>query len=221
MQTKTKDWQGLLDSNTATRQHLLKTLDRSHIRDYRNITKAKGGGKFYLGNPLLYKSSLALYWPNLKGRTLLRNGADTTTLLKGQISMVCLFQRQWAHAQTQSYVGVKEHPELAWVIEEHKDIVQKVEISMEDIQGFSIFGRLFDWNLRRSKTDQEQDRYFTTQGVPVGMKESLGIMNNSVGYIFLVDQNCKIRWSACADALPEEKEYLLKGLKSLISQAKR
>jgi mitochondrial ATPase complex subunit ATP10 len=221
MQTKTKDWKGRLDSNTVTRQHLLKTLDRSHIRDYRNITKAKGGGKFYLANPLLYKSSQALYWPNFKGRTLQREDADTTTLMKGRISIVSLFQRQWAYAQTQSYVGIKGHPELAQMIEENRDIVQNMEISMENVQSVSILGRLFEWNLRRGRTDEEQDRYFMTQGIPVVIRESLGIMNNSVGYVFLVDQKCKIRWSACAEALPEEKESLFKGLRSLINQAKR
>jgi mitochondrial ATPase complex subunit ATP10 len=220
MAAKSKDWAGRLDSNTATRQHLLKTMDRSHVRDYKNITNAKGGGKFYLANPKLYRSNISLYWPNLKGRTLASEEADTTTLLKGWISVVCLFQRQWALAQTRTYVGSKEHPELAKVIKENQDVAQILDISMEDLAGFSLFARMFEWNLRRGKTKEEQQRYFVTSNIPVVIKESLAVMNNSVGYVFLVDEDCKIRWSACAQASPEEKDSLINGITSMIERSR-
>jgi ATPase complex subunit ATP10 len=190
------------------------------VRDYKNITEAKGGGKIYLANAKLYKPEVALYWPNLKGRTLAGGEADTTTLLRGWISVVCLFQREWALSQTRSFVGKTEHPKLAKVMEENRDTVQLVDISTEDLEGFSFIARIFEWNIRRKKTAEEKERYFMTRNIPVGIKESLGVMNSSVGYVFLVDEECKIRWSACADAYPEEKEYLVKGIKSMIERSR-
>ena len=47
------------------------------------------------------------------------------------------------------------------------------------------------------------------------------MMNDKVGYVFLVDEKCRIRWSACADAWPEEKDALLRGLKRLIDERQR
>jgi ATPase complex subunit ATP10 len=46
-------------------------------------------------------------------------------------------------------------------------------------------------------------------------------MNNSIGYVFLVDEQCKIRWSACAQATDEEKQTLLQSVKTLINRAKK
>jgi ATPase complex subunit ATP10 len=211
---------GRLDRNTVIRQDLLKGLDRSHVRDYKNITKAPMGGKFYLGNKALYKSELSLYWPNLLGKTLAGEQTSTTELLSGMISVVCLFQRQWAFDQTTTFVGSKENPQLAELLSQNSDVAQKIEINMEHVSAVGIFGWLFQWQLRRQRTEQEQHDYLVLSGFPQSQRESLGIMNNSIGYVFLVDQNCRIRWSGCAQGTDEEKQTLWQGVNTLINRAK-
>ena len=39
-------------------------------------------------------------------------------------------------------------------------------------------------------------------------REPMGMVNSRVGYVYLVDQNLKIRWGACADAKEEETQAL-------------
>jgi ATPase complex subunit ATP10 len=39
-------------------------------------------------------------------------------------------------------------------------------------------------------------------------REPLGMVNNRVGYVYLVDEDLKIRWAGCADAKPEEARAL-------------
>jgi ATPase complex subunit ATP10 len=34
--------------------------------------------------------------------------------------------------------------------------------------------------------------------------------NSRIGYVYLVDENLKIRWAACADAKEEEEEALIR-----------
>ena len=34
--------------------------------------------------------------------------------------------------------------------------------------------------------------------------------NSRIGYVYLVDENLKIRWAACADAMEEEEEALVR-----------
>jgi ATPase complex subunit ATP10 len=34
--------------------------------------------------------------------------------------------------------------------------------------------------------------------------------NSRIGYVYLVDENAKIRWAACADAKEEEEEALIR-----------
>lgn len=39
-------------------------------------------------------------------------------------------------------------------------------------------------------------------------REPLGMENKHVGYVYLVDANCKIRWAACGKAATGEAESL-------------
>jgi hypothetical protein len=36
----------------------------------------------------------------------------------------------------------------------------------------------------------------------------MGMTNSRVGYVYLVDEECRIRWAGCADAMKEESEAL-------------
>jgi hypothetical protein len=42
----------------------------------------------------------------------------------------------------------------------------------------------------------------------------------SVGYTYLVDNECRIRWAGSANAQDEEKEGLAKGFQKLVYEAK-
>jgi mitochondrial ATPase complex subunit ATP10 len=42
------------------------------------------------------------------------------------------------------------------------------------------------------------------------MREPLGMTNSRIGYLYLVDENLKVRWAACADAKEEEEEALIR-----------
>lgn len=41
------------------------------------------------------------------------------------------------------------------------------------------------------------------------VREPMGMVNSKVGYVYLVDENLKIRWGGCADAMLEETQALL------------
>lgn len=40
------------------------------------------------------------------------------------------------------------------------------------------------------------------------VRDALGMTNSRVGYVFLIDENLKIRWGGCADATDEEARAL-------------
>lgn len=40
------------------------------------------------------------------------------------------------------------------------------------------------------------------------VREALGLANKHVGYVYLLDENCKVRWAGCADAKVEEARAL-------------
>ena len=40
------------------------------------------------------------------------------------------------------------------------------------------------------------------------VRDEMGMTNSRVGYVYLVDEECRIRWAGCADAMKEESEAL-------------
>ena len=52
------------------------------------------------------------------------------------------------------------------------------------------------------------------------MKEAIGLLNDKTGYVYLVDEQNRIRWAGSAIAEPQEKESLYNGLNRLIQEAR-
>ena len=40
------------------------------------------------------------------------------------------------------------------------------------------------------------------------VRDPLGMTNSKVGYVYLIDENLKVRWGGCADATLKEAESL-------------
>jgi hypothetical protein len=55
---------------------------------------------------------------------------------------------------------------------------------------------------------------------PAQLKEPLGITNKHVGYIYLVDPDCKIRWAGNAYATEEERQGLRKAVAVLMARVR-
>lgn len=55
---------------------------------------------------------------------------------------------------------------------------------------------------------------------PSQLKEPLGITNKHVGYIYLVDPDCKIRWAGNAYATEEERQGLRKAVAVLMARVR-
>ncbi|KAJ9108867.1 hypothetical protein QFC21_000187 [Naganishia friedmannii] len=64
--------------------------------------------------------------------------------------------------------------------------------------------------------DWEEDPLFRY----IQLKEPLGITNKHVGYIYLVDPDCKIRWAGNAYATEEERQGLRKAVAVLMARVR-
>jgi mitochondrial ATPase complex subunit ATP10 len=53
------------------------------------------------------------------------------------------------------------------------------------------------------------------------IREPMGCTNSKVGYVYLIDENLKIRWAGGADATPEEAEALERGTGLLLDRLKQ
>ena len=180
-------------------------------------------GKSFFANPKLLRPESALFFPNLCGTTLASGGksSDTTPLLTGRVSVVTIFSSAWAENQTKSFTDARYNPELRDVLAQNDkmDLAQQVDINVEENALKAGLIRLFAYRLRNLKEEKDWGRYFLVRrGLTDEMREVMGILNKQVGYVYLVDGACRIRWAGSGVAEGEECSYLVDGLKRLTEQ---
>ena len=158
--------------------------------------------------------------------------SDTTSVLQDRISIVSVYSGRWAELQTQSFANTKNNPDLAALLlqqgqekegtPDESPILQKVEINVEPDWMKALIVRIFMGGIRKQRQEEDWRRYFLVRrGVTEEMREAMGMANSKVGYVYLVDWLCRIRWAGSADAEGSEKEGLVAGLQRLLEGWRR
>lgn len=194
---------------------------KPYFREWSNLRFQEG--KTFVCNPRLFKADKALYFPNLSGVTLASptDPRDTTATLRGQISVVNLFSSVWAESQVATFTGPAQNPRLAELLANGGPSVQKVDINLEENRMKAWLVKRFMWRMRQKLPSEQHSRYFLVQkGFTEILKEAVGMMNSKVGYVYLVDADCRIRWAGSGPAEPAELETLNAGLAKLIAEKK-
>lgn len=194
-----------------------KRASKGYYKDWANLKFYKG--KTFLANPRIFKETAALYFPNIVGRTIATSEhRDTTSVLRGKVSIVVIFTSNWAENQVKTFIGQQQNPEIRKIVDASVGKAQVVSINVEDnfMKWWIIWASML--NLRRRVPSEEHERYFiVNKDLPTRVREALGLSNKNVGFVFLVDENCKIRWAGCGEASEEEREYLSRGLRRLLN----
>ncbi|KAK5018644.1 Mitochondrial ATPase complex subunit atp10, partial [Cryomyces antarcticus] len=197
-------------------------VSKPYVRDFSAMRHQKG--KSFLSNPRLFKAALSLYFPNLSGQTLANTkvAQDTTTILDDKVSVVTVFSSLWAENQTRTFCSEAANPELHRLLLQHKDVAQRVDINIEPNTLKYWLLRLFMYRVRRQRPADSHGRYFLIRrGVTEHIRESIGLLNSRVGYVYLLDRECRIRWAGSGIAEQTEKESLVRGVAKLVEEAKQ
>ncbi|KAI1143427.1 ATP10 protein-domain-containing protein [Hypoxylon sp. FL0543] len=210
------------EKHLQRREELKAKMSRPYFRDWGNLKFHKG--KTFIAPPRPFKGDLSLFFPNLYGRTLLksdRSPRDTTPALQGKISVVSVFSSVWAENQAKTFVSKESNPELESVLEQNKDVAQRVWINIEENTLKAWLIKLFMGGIRSRIGESNWDRYFVVRrGVSDEIRERVGLLNSSVGYVYLVDSNCRIRWAGSGPSEDHEREGLVKGVQRLLEEEK-
>ena len=197
-------------------------MAKPYFRDWGNLKFHEG--KSFISPPRLFKAELSLFFPNLFGTTLLKRNKlrDTTPTLTGKATVVSIFSSMWAESQVNSFVSKEDNPELHEIIAKNADVAQAVHINYEDNSAKAWLIKLFMGSLRKKFPEKDWDKYFLVQGgVSDHIRESIGLLNSKVGYTYLVDHHCRIRWAASATGHPIEVEGLNKGIAKLADDIRK
>ncbi|VUC36024.1 unnamed protein product [Clonostachys rosea] len=211
------------DKHLVRREELTAQLSRPYFRDWGNLKFHEG--KSFIAPPRLFKAELSLFFPNFIGQTIEKSSKepkDTTPVLSGRASVVSFFSSQWAENQVHSWTSEAANPELHKVLAQNENFAQTVSINYEDNKAKAWIVRMFMGSLRKKFPQKDWDKYFLVQGgVTDEIRESIGLLNSKVGYTYLVDQHCRIRWAGSGTSHPDELEGLNKGLARLADEIRK
>ncbi|KAL2832146.1 ATP10 protein-domain-containing protein [Aspergillus cavernicola] len=209
------------DRHIERRKELTKQVAKPYFRDWSNMRHSQG--KTFMSNLRLFKREKSLYFPNLFGATLAspKEPQNTTSILRGRVSVVNLFSSVWAESQVATFTGPKMNPGLVDALKSGGQLVQRVDINLEENALKAALIRMFMWRMRGKLPEEQHSRYFLVRkGLDDGLKETIGMMNSRVGYVYLLDENCRIRWAGSGPAEPAELEALNNGVHKLIQERK-
>ncbi|PKY04567.1 putative F1F0 ATP synthase assembly protein Atp10 [Aspergillus campestris IBT 28561] len=207
------------DRHLARRQELTKQVAKPYFREWSNMKHHQG--KTFQSNARLFKRDKALYFPNLQGITLASPKApqDTTAVLRGRVSVVSLFSSVWAEAQVATFTGPEQNPGLVDALASGGQAAQTVAINLEENILKAWLVRTFMFRMRAKLPPAQHERYFLVRkGLTDGLKEAIGMMNSKVGYVYLLDDTCRIRWAGSGPADEAEREALNQGVRRLVQE---
>jgi len=72
----------------------------------------------------------------------------------------------------------------------------------------SMLVSMFFSSLRKQIPQGLQPWYLVSSQNMEYVRESLGMVNKHIGYVYLLDEQLKVRWAGCGDAKPEETDAL-------------
>lgn len=156
-------------------------------------------GKSFLAPPRLFKAERALFFPNFQGQTLVKDKKpkDTTLVLDDKISVVCVFSSAWAENQVATFASEKQNPKLFEAIKNSGGKAQIVNINVEDNTLKAMLIKVFMGSIRRRLGKENWNKYFLVRrGITEDIRDAVGLLNSKVGYVYLLDGECRIRWAA-------------------------
>ncbi|TEA16464.1 Mitochondrial ATPase complex subunit ATP10 [Colletotrichum sidae] len=207
------------DKHLIRRKELKEKMARPYFRDWRNMQFQEG--KSFIAPPAPFKSEVSLFFPNFVGQTLSKdtnNTRDTTRALLDKVTVVAMYSSKWAEDQVQTFISPEANPALHELLAKHKN-TQLMQLNIEDNKFKAWIVRLFMNNLRKQIPEQNWDKHLLVpRGITTEISESIGYLNSKVGYVYLVDNLCRIRWAASGTSQPDERDSLVKSVKLVLHE---
>ncbi len=124
-------------------------------------------------------------------------------LMQGNISLLCILTSKVSEEHTQSFYQpaldlYASHPRFRFV-----------QINLQENKLKAYLLSLFLSSLRAQIPSPWHETYLLSSQSLELEREPLGLHNKHVGYTYLIDEQCRIRWAGCGFAEPAEANALI------------
>ncbi|KAG8920377.1 Mitochondrial ATPase complex subunit atp10, partial [Tulasnella sp. 418] len=203
-----KTWQekraDLLDreKHLEKRRFLIKEAGKGYYEDLIKAVKGGYGGKMWLAPKAMIRADKALYFPDIAGTSLTGEKQHTTSLCAGKISLVAIQSTQVADEHVKSFVkglvnDYQSEPNFRFL-----------QINLQENPLKAMVVRLSQGALRKTVPKEQHETYLISSQNMEMLRQPLGMENKHVGFVYLLDEDLKVRWAACGFAKEEETKAL-------------
>ncbi|KAG1776363.1 ATPase assembly factor ATP10 [Suillus placidus] len=189
------------ETRLAQREHLMKEATKGYFTDL-NATR-RHGGKTWVAPNVMIREDKALYFPNIVGSSLdTKSKKHTASMCDGRISVVSMLSTRMSEIHVNGFTTPTNERYLS------NPLYQYVQINLQENLLKSFIVSLFLSSIAKSVPPELHSTYLVSSQNMEFVREQLGMVNKHVGYVYLVDDNLKVRWAGCADAKVEETNAL-------------
>ncbi|KAI7858660.1 ATPase assembly factor ATP10 [Circinella umbellata] len=203
------DYDKAFQAHAAERRHLVEEATKSYFADAHEMRKH--GGKMYHAADKLIKADKAGYMPDFEGINLDKKPVHTTDLLAGKISLMSFVYAKYGETHVNSFV----EPLLQHFKDNSK--VQLVEVNVQENLLKQWLLKAFVPSIRKNLPEERKQNYTLLLKDISRVRKHLDMTNQHIGYVYIIDEQCKIRWTAHGDATKEEIGNMLGMLEYLSS----
>ncbi|KAF9911799.1 Mitochondrial ATPase complex subunit atp10 [Linnemannia zychae] len=219
VKNKVNDWTDE-KKNLEKRKELLHDFQSGYFAEFSELSKT--GSKLWKATPSMINADKALYMPNIIGTSLKTSeSVELVDLLRGKISLVAISGTRFGEEHIESYMTpfLKRWPMTAAPGSSSK--VQLVELNIQENPLKAGLVRMMVPFVKKTIPEERHANYVLHYKSIKHLKDPLSMQNSYLGYVFLVDGNCKIRWGAHGPASEAEVKTLLESVQKLSERGGR
>lgn len=218
VKNKVNDWTDE-KKNLEKRKELLHDFQSGYFAEFSELSKT--GSKLWKATSNMINADKALYMPNIIGTSLKTSeSVELVDLLRGKISLVAISGTRFGEEHTESYMTpfLKRWPMTA---ANNSSKVQLVELNIQENPLKAGLVRMMVPFVKKTIPEERHANYVLHYKSIKHLKDPLSMQNSYLGYVFLVDSNCKIRWGAHGPATEAEVKTLLESVQKLSERGGR
>ncbi|KAF9114426.1 Mitochondrial ATPase complex subunit atp10 [Mortierella sp. AM989] len=216
MKSKVNDWTDK-EKNLEKRKELLNDFQSGYFSEFSELSRT--GSKLWKATENMIIADKALYMPNIIGTSLKTSEpVELVDIIRGKISLVAISGTRFGEEQIETFMT----PFLQrWPMGGGNTKVQIVELNIQENPLKAGLVRMMVPFVRKTIPEERHANYMLHYKSIKHLKDPLSMPNSYLGYVFLVDSNCKIRWGAHGKGTETEIKTLLDSVQRLSERGGR
>lgn len=191
--------------------------DIAHSPFYESKSFSNTQGKIFTPPVSYFKKDKAKYFVDFKGYTLLNEKRDLYEVLRGKVTLLRIFSTISGENCSNTYVSDYLSEEGYKRLQEKFLNTQIVDVNLPQSWIKGLFVKMAKSNLRTIVPRARQNLYFILPNTifTLDVKKTLKCDNMCSGYLYVLDEDGKIRWATSGFANDEENEVLWRTVRGL------